>query len=177
MSKTYLVSFGIVNQAAALALCRPWLLFFLLEGTPARRSFAPDVVRDPLRQLSGAAPDATTNKAGRTRRAPARRSFAPDVVRDPLRQLSGAAPDATTNKAGRTRRGTYRSSPRETHTTQPRSPNTACWRFSGRQGRLHQQNSSLQRLRSELTLRKSTAREQLLFPRQSPIEHREAQNE
>src|SRR6266568_1813463 len=68
MSKTYLVSFGIVNQAAALALCRPWLLFFLLEGTPARRSFAPDVVRDPLRQLSGAAPDATTNKPGRTRR-------------------------------------------------------------------------------------------------------------
>src|SRR2546428_4269169 len=140
MSKTYLVSFGIVNQAAALALCRPWLLFFLLEGTPARRSFAPDVVRDPLRQLSG------------------------------------AAPDATTNKAGRTRRGTYRSSPRETHTTQPRSPNTACWRFSGRQGRLHQQNSSLQRLRSELTLRKPTARGQLLFPGQSPIENREAQN-
>ena len=33
------------------------------------------------------------------------------------------------------------------------------------------------RLRSELTLRKSTAREQLLFPRQSPTEHREAQNE
>src|SRR5207247_7084236 len=113
MSKTHLVSLWDC-QPTALALCRPWLLFFLLEGTPARRSFAPDVVRDPLRQISG------------------------------------AAPDATTNKAGRTRRGTYRSSPRETHTTQPRSPNTACWRFSGRQGRLHQQNSSLQRLRSEL---------------------------
>ena len=67
MSKTHLVSLWDC-QPTALALCRPWLLFFLLEGTPARRSFAPDVVRDPLRQLSGAAPDATTNKPGRTRR-------------------------------------------------------------------------------------------------------------
>src|SRR6266516_3612521 len=62
MSKTYLVSFGIVNQAAALALCRPWLLFFLLEGTPARRSFAPDV---PRARTSSAALDGRKSRAGR----------------------------------------------------------------------------------------------------------------
>src|SRR6266704_2585867 len=32
-----------------------------------RRSFAPDVVRDPLRRLFGAAPDGTSSRAGRTR--------------------------------------------------------------------------------------------------------------
>jgi len=78
----------------------------------------------------------------------------------PLRRLSGAAPDATTNKAGRTRRGTYRMFPRETHTTQPRSPNTACWRFLGRQGRLHPPDSLLLRFRSELTLREFAIEQQ-----------------
>ena len=87
-----------------------------------------------------------------------RRSFVPDVVRDPLRRLSGAGPDGRTNKAGRTRHGTYRTFPRGTHTTQPRSPSTACWEFLGRQGRPHLLNSLLLRLHSELTWRKSTAK-------------------
>src|SRR2546425_12742228 len=50
------------NQAAALALCRPWLLFFLLEGTPARRSFAPDV---PRARASSAALDGIKSRTGR----------------------------------------------------------------------------------------------------------------
>src|SRR5438132_12860887 len=53
------------NQAAALALCRPWLLFFLLEGTPARRSFAPDVPRE---QASSAALDERKSRTGRRSR-------------------------------------------------------------------------------------------------------------
>jgi len=45
-------------------LFRQWTI----SASRTKHSFAPDVVCDPLRRLSGAAPDATTNKAGRTRR-------------------------------------------------------------------------------------------------------------
>ena len=43
-------------------MCRPRLLFFLLEGTPARRSFAPDV---PRALASSAARDGRKSRAGR----------------------------------------------------------------------------------------------------------------
>src|SRR5207237_6488452 len=46
VSKTHLVSFGL-QPSRCTGVCRTRLLFFLLEGTPARRFFVLELARNP----------------------------------------------------------------------------------------------------------------------------------
>ena len=73
---------------------------------------------------------------------------------DPLIRASSAALDGEKGRTGRKSSSSRHRFPREIRTTHYRSQSIACWLFLSRDSQARLPNSSLLRLRSELTLRK-----------------------
>jgi hypothetical protein len=79
--------------------------------------------------------------------------FALDVPRE---RASSAVLDGIKSRTDRKPSGIHYRFQCGIHTTHFHNQSIACWRFLGTRGRLHPLNFSLQRLRSELALRKSS---------------------